>query len=327
VAFFLRRRPKTAAAPRPNSTSIGGSGTFVPELVRVLPLVELEPLVELLLRVELELLVEELVELDVLEVMLPDVELLLLVEVLVETLPEDDDVVVLVMPPVLVVVVLVIPPVLVEVELPPLEVEVDEPPLDVEVEVELPLTLMTVPLLLLELPDEEPLVVVVELIVTLPPLDPPKNPPKNPPPKPPKPLDPPITTGVPPPPAAIIGAGAGSGNGAMANCCASMQTCSPLWVTSCLGASHSSVTMRLICLTLCGTRRCTVLTYLTGFLVLVCLTDFTYLVPAAGASATCTAPPTASAPPAATADSFARAIRTDMVCSLSFDGVRLTDPK
>lgn len=250
-------------------------------------------LVEVLLLVELEVdvldEVEELVEVEVLEVMFPEV------EVLVETLPE------------------------VDVELPPVEVEVDEPP--VEVEVELPLTFTVTPLLL-------PVLVVVELIETEPPLEPPKKPPKNPPPKPPKPLDPPITIGV-PPPLATIGAGAGSGNGtgAIANCCASMQTCSPLRVTSCLGASHSSVTMRLIFLTLRGTVRCTVLTYFTGLVVLVCLTVFSYLVSAAGASATCTAPPTASAPPAATADSFARAIRTDMVCSLSFDGIRLTAPK
>ena len=266
----------------PNNTSIGGSGTCVPELVLVLLELEVDELVELD--------VDELVELDVdvLEVTFPEV------EVLVDTLPEVED------------------------ELPPVEVEVDEPP--VEVEVELPLTLTVTPLLL-------PLVVVVELIETWPPpLEPPKKPPKKPPPKPP-PLEPPITIGTPPP--LTTGAGAaGSGTGAIANCCTSTQTFSPLRSTSCRGASHSRVTMRLMVFTRCGTVRRTVLVCLTGLVVLTSFTDLTFLVSAAGASATWTAPPTASAPPAATADSFARAILTeDMVCSLSFDGIRLTDPK
>ena len=202
----------------PNSTSIGGSGTCVPELVLVL--VELLPLVELDVEV-LEVMlpeVEELVELEVevLEVMLPEVELL------VETLPEVE---------------VELPPVDVEVDEPPVEVEVEEPPVEVDeppvdVEVEEPLTLTVTPLLL-------PLVEVVELIETWPPpLEPPKNPPKKPPPKPP-PLEPPMTIGTPPPPAATTGAEAGRGTGAIANCCASMHTCSPLCSTSCLGASHS----------------------------------------------------------------------------------------
>lgn len=280
----------------PNSATIGGSGTWVPELVLVLPLVELEPLVDELLEVE------ELVELevDVLEVMLPEVELL------VETLPDEDEV-------------LVTLPELVEVELPPVEVEVDDPPVEVddppvEVEVELPLTLTTTPLL--ELPEVEPLVVVVEVIWTWPPLlDPPKKPPKKPPPKPP-PLEPPMMTGVPPPPPPPAmnppAAGMGTGIGTIAICCSSAQTCAPSCTTRRLGASHSMVTMRWTRWILRGTTRRSVFTYLTG---LVVFTSLTYLVDvaAAGASATWTAPPTASAPPAATADSFARAIRTDMV--------------
>jgi hypothetical protein len=217
----LRRRANTASTPIPNNATIGGSGTWVPELVLVLEVLVMPPLVEELVEVEELLEVEELVE--------------LLVELLDVTLPDEDEVEVTL--PELLVVVLVMPPVLVEVELPPDEVEVDEPPL--EVEVELPLTLITVPPLLLELPEEEPLVVVVELIETLPPpLLPPTKPPTKPPPKPPNPLDPPITTGVLPPPDAI-GTGAGSGTAAIANCCASMQTCSPLRSTSCFGASHS----------------------------------------------------------------------------------------
>jgi len=150
VSAFLRRREKAAIAPAPNSTTIDGSGTLVPE-VDELPLVELEPEVDELPLVELEvdelveLEVEELVEVDelveVLEVMLPEV------EVLVETLPEVE---------------VEEPPVLVEVDEPPVDVEVEEPPLDVEVE--LPLTLTITPLL--ELPEVEPLVLVlvVELI-------------------------------------------------------------------------------------------------------------------------------------------------------------------
>ena len=200
----MRRRPNTASAPMANSATIGGSGTWVPELV----LVELEVLVDELVEVEVE--VEELVELEVLEVTLPEV------EVLVETLPE------------------------VEVELPPVDVEVDEPP--VLVEVELPLTLMTVPPLLLELPDDEPLVLVVELIDTCPPpLEPPMKPPKNPPAKPP-PLDPPITAGTPPPPpppAMKPPPAAGAGTGTIANCCSSTQAFSPSCSTRRLGASHS----------------------------------------------------------------------------------------
>ncbi len=54
-------------------------------------------------------------------------------------------------------------------------------------------------------------------------------------------------------------------------------------------------------------------TWRTG-LALACLTIFTlrYWPCLAGVSATCTAPPPISAHPAAQADSFARAIRTDI---------------
>jgi len=70
---------------------------------------------------------------------------------------------------------------------------------------------------LVEFVPEDPLVVVDT--VTLPPLEPPKNPPKNPL-EPPKPLEPPITIGVPPLlPQQVIGAatcGAGIGIGTIA---------------------------------------------------------------------------------------------------------------
>jgi hypothetical protein len=289
VPLRLRRRRNGASAPIPNSATIGGSGTLVPELVLVLELVELELLVEVLevTLPEVELLV------DVLEVMLPEVELL------VDTLPDDD-------------VVLVTLPELVEVELPPVEVEVDEPP--VEVDVELPLTLITVPLL----PEDEPLVLVLVVVLTSrwpPLLEPPKKPPKKPPP--PNPPEPPMITGVLPPPLQQ-GAAAGSGTaiGAIANCCVAMHSLTPLWSTIWLGASHEKVTSVWTRWMVRGTtRRCSTLVYFTGRGVLVYLVYLTYLLetPFAGASATCTAPPTASAPPAATADSFARAIRTDMV--------------
>lgn len=98
IPAFLRRRENTAAAPAPNSSTIDGSGTWVPEVEPVV--LEVEPVEPVLLDVldeELvELEVEELVEvdvdelveldeeelLDVLEVMLPDV------VVVVDTLPE-----------------------------------------------------------------------------------------------------------------------------------------------------------------------------------------------------------------------------------------------
>jgi hypothetical protein len=143
----LRRRLNAASAPAPNRTTIDGSGTFVPELVLVLVLLLVDELVELEVLLDVDELVELLVE--VLEVMFPEVELL------VETLPDED-------------VVLVMLPELVEVELPPVEVEVDEPPVEVEVD-EPPVEVETItvtPPLLLELPDEEPLVVVVELTLT-----------------------------------------------------------------------------------------------------------------------------------------------------------------
>jgi hypothetical protein len=60
-----------------------------------------------------------------------------------------------------------------------------------------------------------------------------------------------------------------------------------------------------------------------------CLTIFTlrYWPCFAGVSATCTAPPPISAQPAAQADSFARAIRTDIgVLSCCFPDAKLSDP-
>jgi hypothetical protein len=87
----LRRRTNIAAAPAPNSTIIGGSGTSVPLLVPVVvvveppqcfhlqcppedELVDVLPVVELLVLLDVELLVD-----DELDVLLPEeVEVLLL---------------------------------------------------------------------------------------------------------------------------------------------------------------------------------------------------------------------------------------------------------
>ena len=204
---------------------------------------------------------------------------------LVETLPVEVEtppvevVELEVMPPV--VVVLVRPPVELEVEPP--EVEEDEPPLELEVEV-------------------EPPEVVVET-TTLPPelLPPPKKPPKKPPPKP-KPPEPPITVTSPPPPCGVgIGGSGGSGIGIIASCC---------WA----GAAQVTdlVTTRRIFFIGrgAGVVRAILRFIAFGFAAgLACLTYWTW---AAGASATCTAPPPTTAPPAATADNFTRAIRTDI---------------
>jgi hypothetical protein len=184
------------------------------------------------------------------------------------------------------------PPVLVEVEPPDVEVE---PP---EVEVEPP-----------EVEDEvEPPEVVVET-TTLPPLDPPpppKKPPKKPPPKPPRP-PPPITTGPPPPPPPVT-SGCGGGGGTYCG-------------TATIGTSGCS--QQVVVLTIrrmrlvsrWGWARCT--TRFTGLRgsCLTCLT-LRYCVWAAGGSATWTAPPPTAAHPAAQADSFARAIRTDISVAL-----------
>ncbi len=240
--------------------------------------VEDEPLVE-------DEVLEEVDELD-------EVEDEPLVEV--ETLPEDDEVEVTL-------------PEEVEVDEPPVDVEVDEPP--VEVEVEPPEVLVDPPEVELELPPEPPDEVeveplLVEVMTMSPPeepLLPPKKPPKNPPPKPPPNPPPPLVTTTVPPPLGGSGGIAGGGRGIIAICGA---------------GSHETVrvTIRRTRLTLRGaSRRTTRLRALTG--PLTCLT---YCGAAeAGASATCTAPPPTSAPPAAQADSFARAIRTDISVAFS----------
>ena len=120
-------------------------------------------------------------------------------------LDEDDE---LLDPPVLLVVVLVIVPLELVLVIVPLELEVD-PPLD---EVELPVVVLLLSILISTLPPPELLL-------------PPKKPPKKPPPKPPpNPLEPPITIGWPPPVAMIGCCGiCGSGIGTIAYCCSSQH--------------------------------------------------------------------------------------------------------
>lgn len=171
----------------------------------------------------------------------------------------------------------------VEDEVAPDEVELDDPPVeDVE------LISILIPLL----PDELPL---PEL---------PKKPPaKNPPTKPP-PVDPPITPDDPPPelPVAISPIGGGRGMGA------------PWLVTVTTAGAHWAwvvVTVRRT--TRLGAVRATV-RRTTRFLV---TTFFATCARGLGLlSTTCTAPPPTSAPPQAHAQSFAKAMRTDMIVPL-----------
>jgi hypothetical protein len=265
---------------------------------------------------------------------LPDVDELVLLDVDEEVEPPDPpvEVVVVLTPPVVVEVVVVEPPVVVVVEppvvvvelcglsgLPPVlvdppdEEELDEdeleddeldeeldPPVLVDEEVDPPEVEVEPPEVEVEV---EPPEVVVET-TTLPPpeLPPPKKPPKKPPPKPPYP-PPPITTGVEPPPPPTIGWGGGGGTycGTAATATSGSQH-GAFWIT------------RRIRLVLRGAWRTTRFT--CGRLTcLTCLT-LRYSVLAAAGSATWTAPPPTTAQPAAQADSFARAIRTDISVAL-----------
>jgi hypothetical protein len=189
---------------------------------------------------------------------------------------------------------------------PPLAEEVDEPPLAEEVEP---------PLVEVEPVDE---------ITTLPPPPPPPpKPPKKPPPKPPPPTKPPpITAGaLPPPPTNATSRCGGNGGGVP-------------WVVTVTTAGVAVVVVRVITrqrVTIrppwpvmrviaaprghpraaVTTRRLTTRLATTRFLATTCWRAW-------ARSDTCIAPPPISAPPQAQAQSFARAIRTDIVvtCSL-----------
>jgi len=209
----------------------------------------------------------------------------------------------------------------VEVEEPPVEVEdppveVDEPPVDevdemlIVIPLEVPLDVLLLPLEVpldvpLEVPlepldaeEDEPLALdeaepPLEEIAT--PLLPPKKPPPKKPPKPPKPPVPPITTGTaaPPPPAtgkSLGGKGGGRGTGVLASVTVVGGQMVRVVVTTrrTLPAPRTAT---------CRTRRFVFLTWATRGLA---------------DSATCTAPPPITAPPQAQAQSFAKAIRTDI---------------
>jgi len=185
-------------------------------------------------------------------------------------------------------------PPLVDVELPPVEVEL--PPVDVElppVEVELPPVEVEPPLV-----EVDPPVVVEEMTTLPPPLLPPKKPPKKPPMPPPQPPLPPATMIGPLLPPDMLGiseTGRSSGNGAI--CVRDVTTVGvgvgrgPAIFTTLRGGAFTGA-------------RCAVLIGLR----------FTWLTTAGrDASASCRAPPPMIAPPAAQAQSFAKAILTDIV--------------
>lgn len=228
-------------------------------------------------------------------------------DVLVETLPLDDDDTLPLLPPDAdeVLLVLETPPVLVddppdevEDEVAPDDVELDEPPEPPE-DVELD-----------EPPDppddvevDPPLVLDVEDTTIPPEPPPPKNPPaKKPPPIPPPPV-PPTSTGPPPkPPPLTIGAmsapvkAGGRGTGAA-------------WLATVTTVGGHTVLVRVTTrvTTLCRTGRGAARLVMARFVIArLVISRF------CADSATCTAPPPMTAPPQAQAQSFAKAIFTDM---------------
>ena len=288
--FDSRRRATNVAAAAPNNRIIGGAGTGTPPVeVEVDPPLDVEvDEAELALDAELELVLDE-------------VDVLVAPKLLDEISPLDVEV--------------ELPPVDVEVELPPVEVEL--PPVDevdetlpLDVELDTPLEVETLPVEV-----ETPLEVEVEppevetVIVVLPPVElpPTKLPLKKPAPKPlPKPLPPPITTGT--PPLALLATATGGGGGAGMNMGGTIVRVVVTW-----GARQA--TRRTVRRT---TRRCFDWARRT-----VAVRAFAWLTMegrAGGFSATWTAPPPMIAPPQVQAQSFARAIRTDMISILFLAG-------
>lgn len=186
--------------------------------------------------------------------------------------------------PVDVLVDVLLPPVAELVLDPPVEVEVLDPPVDV---LEPPLDVDVDPPVLLDVVETKKPPLLLPLLPTKKP-----PPPKKPPPNPPVALPPTITGGVPPlPPIGPSASRSTSGAGA-----------GLLTTVTAPGAQLVVVTvlrtMRL------GAARC------TGF-ALIGL-DLMWRMRSGGFSATCTAPPPITAPPQAQAQSFAKAIRTDI---------------
>ncbi len=185
------------------------------------------------------------------------------------------------------------PPVEVDVETPPVEVETPPDVLDVleppeEVELEIPPVLLDV--------DE---ITTVPLLPPPPPEKPPKKPPPKPPPNPP---DPPMTTGTPPPllpPSYGAGGMKGTGMGGMPW----LATVTTVGVQVDVVVVRTTLRTRL---TLPTGVRCAILRALG-------LCFLTLWTCAGGVSATCIAPPPISAPPQVQAQSFAKAMRTDII--------------
>lgn len=288
----LRRATRVRAAA-PNRSTIGGAGIGVPPVEVELDVAPLE--VELDVELDVEALVEEaelLLELVLLDVLVPPPKLL--DEEVVETLPLD---VVDETPPVEV----EVEPPLVEDELPPVEVEVETPlevetlPLEVEtppVEVETPLDV-----------EVDPPVLETVMSVRPPPELPPKKPPaKKPPEKPP--LVPPTTTGMAPPPLLAIAIGGGGGGANIGGMMVRVVT------APAVAAGAAQVTRRTVRLT---TRRLELARRTVAGLALACLTT---VGRGGGFSARETAPPPMIAPPQVHAQSFARAILTDITSIL-----------
>ena len=152
---------------------------------------------------------------------------------------------------------------------------------------------------LVEPPLEVDEITMLPLDPPLPPKPPPKPPPNPPPPKKPP---PPMTAGTAPPPPPMkpspIAAGIGTG-GALAT------------VTI---AGGQVVVVVVVTIRRRGAREATSVR-LTIRLATLCFTVFCLTTAARGRSATCTAPPPITAPPHAQAQSFAKAIRTDMIFS------------
>ena len=241
-----------------------------------------------------ELLPELEVTLPELELTLPEVDVLDTPPVEVETPPVEVETppVEVETPPVEVVELELIPPVVVVLVSPPVDEDEDVDPPEVELdppELEL---------------DVEP--VLVEVTTMLPPdpppLLPPKKPPKKPPPYPMPPLPPTITVWPPLPPSGIGCGGSCGSIGTIASCGAAVQQLVVRVTTRrILRTSRELLTSRLA---LCRLSLCEV--------VAACRACLTYCTCAAGASATCTAPPPSTAPPVANAASFTSAIRTDI---------------
>ena len=288
-----RRRATSAAAAAPNSSTIGGAGTGTPPVeLDVLPPLELDELEELedvdvLLPPKLDELVEELVEtlpLDDEEVDEED-----------DTLPLDDEVEDTL-------------PDEVEVELPPVELDVELPPVEVElppVEVELPPVEVDPPLV-----DVDPPVLVDDTITLL--LLPlrenalakaPAE--KNPLAKALESLLAATTTGTAAKPEedGTIGGSGGGGTGiGIGGVCAIVRV-----VTAAPGAIVQAVRRTVRRTTLRATARRT--WWPPAALTLV---RWTTAGRSGGFSCTWTAPPPMIAPPHVQAQSFAKAIRTDI---------------